>query len=73
MQPENSTVEWSMQDSKCSSAVEQTKQCMVLNNYYWAVWAIMMLTESDETDRKAFNWEFARGRTVMHKKCCEDW
>ena len=64
---------WSMQDSQCNQAVQQTKQCMVLNNYYCALWAIMMLSESDETDPSAFNWEFALGRTLMHKKCVLDW
>lgn len=46
---------------------------MVLNNFYWAVWAIMMLNDSDETNPNAFNWEFARGRTDMHKKSESLW
>ena len=35
---------------ECQQAVLDTKKCMILNNYYWGVWSIMMLTEADETD-----------------------
>ena len=53
---------WDLDNPDCSGAVKQVKQCMVLNNFYWAVWAIMMLNDSEETDAKAFNWEFLVGR-----------
>jgi len=45
---------------------------MVLNNFYWAVWAIMMLTEQDETNTEAFNWDFADGRCDLHELCVRD-
>ena len=41
---------------------------MVLNNFYWCVWAIMMLSEDDETDVKAFNWDFIVGRCGLHER-----
>lgn len=52
--------------------MRETKNCMVLNNFYWGVWAIMMLAEKEETDVNAFNWEFARGRVLLHKQCVQD-
>ena len=72
-QPATAQVEWNIEESQCRQALEQTKQCMVLNNYYWAVWAIMMLSEQDESDPSVFNWEFARGRALVHKNSVQDW
>lgn len=44
---------------------------MILNSYYWAVWAIMMLSEHDETDSEAYFWDFLDGRCEMHRKFVE--
>ena len=44
---------------------------MILNNYYWGVWAVMMLSEDDEKDVQVFNWAFAEGRCDLHLKCVE--
>ena len=41
---------------------------MILNSYYWATWAIMMLTDDDETDPEAYFWEFLNGRCDMHDR-----
>jgi len=49
-QRENRIHVWDMEDAECRDAVLDTKKCMILNNYYWGVWSIMMLTEADETD-----------------------
>ena len=62
---------WSMDNEECRSAVKQVKQCMILNNYYWGVWAVMMLSEADETDPNVFNWDFLEGRCDLHLKCVE--
>jgi len=67
----DNTFEWSLEADKCEqcvSAVRQTKQNMILNSYYWAVWAIMMLTEKDESDSEAFFWDFLDGRSEMHMR-----
>ena len=37
--------DWSLSDPECANALEQTKKGMILNNFYWGVWAIMMLQE----------------------------
>jgi len=68
---ENRQLEWSMSNSECSDAVLNTKKCMILNNYYWAVWSIMMLTESDETDIQTYHWEIGSGRCDIYLKCVE--
>lgn len=36
-----------------------------MNNFYWGVWAIMMLKDSEETEIDVFNWEFARMRVDL--------
>ena len=41
---------------------------MVLNNFFTAVWAIMMMTEQDETDSEAYYWEFIDDRCEMGRK-----
>ena len=62
---------WSLDNAECRKAVEQTKACMILNNYYWAVWAVMMLNEEEETNPDGFHWFFLTGRCEMHLKCVE--
>lgn len=63
--------EWSLKKKECSKALTQTKSSMILNNFYWAVWAIMMLPEEDETDPDGYTWEFISGRAKMHHMCVE--
>ena len=42
---------------------------MILNNFYWAVWAIMMLDEADYTNPEAYTWTFLEGRCDLHERC----
>lgn len=60
-----------MDTTECADAVLSVKKCMVLNNFYWAVWCIMMLSEADETNSKCYQWDFFKGRVEMHKLCVE--
>ena len=55
----------------CQQAVQQVKQCMVLNCFSSAMWAVMMVSEADETNPNAFNWEFASGKVEMYKKSAQ--
>lgn len=64
--------DWSAEDPACQAAILSVKKAMILNNYYWSVWAIMMLNEDDEVDAAAFNWDFFRGRCTMHRKQVEE-
>ena len=57
---------------ECSAAVQKVKLGMVLNNYYWAVWAIMMLEEAEETDAEAYQWDFLVGRCQLHQRVVAD-
>ena len=47
-----------MEDYECVQAVMDTKKNMILNSFYWVLWAIMMLTEEEETDPEVYYWEF---------------
>lgn len=44
---------------------------MILNNFYWTVWGIMMLSDSDETDPEVFNWELCEWRCNMYLRCVQ--
>lgn len=44
---------------------------MILNSYYWAVWAIMMMSQSEETDPEAYYWDFLLGRCEMQHRYVE--
>ena len=55
-----------MESAECREAVLSTQKCMIINNFYWAVWSIMMLSEADETDPEVFNWELIDGRCDMY-------
>ena len=70
-QKDGKDAKWDISKADCSDAIKQVQQGMVLNNFYWAVWAVMMLSDADETDVNAFNWDFLLGRCIMHKKCVE--
>lgn len=61
-----------MEIRECRQAVYQTKLGMVLNNFYWAVWAIMMLKEEEETDPEVYQWDFLIGRCQMHNRIVSD-
>ena len=58
--------EWSLENSECQKAVQEVKQCMVLNNFWCALWAIMVLSDAEETDPTIFHWEFFHGRCLAH-------
>ncbi len=62
---------WDLATQECAQAVDSVKRCMILNNFYWAVWAIVMLSEADETNPKAFQWDFFEGRCQMQQLCIE--
>ncbi len=45
--------------SKIEKFEKEVKQCMLLNNYYWAVWSFIMLKETDIRNDLAFTYHFA--------------
>jgi|LauGreDrversion4_2_1035121.scaffolds.fasta_scaffold524412_2 hypothetical protein len=40
--------------------VRDVKNCMILNNFYWAVWSLVTLKQQDYKNPKAFNFEYCR-------------
>ena len=44
------------------------ERCLMLNNFYWCVWAIMMAKEEEECDATIYNWEFCRMRIILFAK-----
>ena len=38
----------------------EVKQCLLLNNFYWCIWALTMLQDSDVCREDVFNYEFAK-------------
>jgi thiamine kinase-like enzyme len=45
----------------------EVEACLLLNNYYWGVWALAVLRDKDVCDDKVFNYEFAISRIKMYK------
>jgi len=48
--------------------LRDVEKCCLLNNFFWAVWAFMMLQDKDVCDDTAFNYEFALGRANLIKQ-----
>ena len=45
---------------------EEVHKCLLLNNYFWAVWALKMLKPDRLSDEKVFNYDFADARIQMY-------
>ncbi len=51
----------------------EVNKCLVLNNYFWGVWALRILKEEKLGDSSVFNFDFAQARVDMFnhvKKMC---
>ena len=48
--------------------MQEIDQCMLVNNFFWTMWAIVTLKENQETDHTLFNWELCRQRYVLASK-----
>lgn len=48
--------------------MREVECCLILNSFYWCVWAIMMAKEEEECDHTIFNWEFCRMRCILFAK-----
>jgi|688.fasta_scaffold1538428_1 thiamine kinase-like enzyme len=75
--PTNEEIEYiSKCYQECSGSVpedfvDQIKRCMLLNNFYWAVWAFMMLKPENYLNDKTFNYCYAAIRAQMYKHACK--
>lgn len=45
---------------------EECNKCLLLNNYFWAVWSLKMLKDEKMGDPNVFNFEFAKSRVHMY-------
>jgi len=45
----------------------EVETCCLLNNYYWGVWALVLLRDKDVCEERVFNYEFAISRVKMYK------
>jgi len=48
--------------------MKEIEQCLIVNNFYWTMWSIMMLKEEDELDHTIFNWELIRMKVELFSK-----
>jgi len=44
---------------------DEVYKCLLLNNYFWAVWSLRMLKDEKLGDQNVFNFDFAQGRVEM--------
>jgi len=44
---------------------DEVHKCLLLNNYFWAIWSLRMLKEEKLGDPKVFNFDFAQARIDM--------
>jgi hypothetical protein len=42
-------------------------RCLLLNNYFWAIWSMRILKEEKLGDPTLFNFDFAEARVQMQK------
>ena len=54
-----------------ASRVHEVHQCMVLYNFFFAMWTVLVLSEADERDRTAWHWDYILGRCKVHQLCLE--
>ena len=62
----NTSASWSMGHPECQEAVLMTKKCMLLNNFYWITWALMVMRKEEEADPEAYYWDFLSGKCKLH-------
>jgi choline/ethanolamine kinase len=46
--------------------IDEVCKCLLLNNYFWAIWSLRMLKEEKLGDPNVFNFDFAQGRVEMY-------
>ena len=55
----------SLVEKELPKLTEEVRRCLLLNNYFWAVWALRMLKKDKLEDDKVFNFDFAEARIKM--------
>ena len=47
---------------------KQVLDCCLLNNFFWGVWALALLSEDQYTKTGIFNYDFASARCTFYHK-----
>lgn len=46
---------------------------MIVNNFYWGIWALTILNPDDVTNEQVFNYEYANIRIIIYKHLVALW
>ena len=47
--------------------LEEIRKCLLLNNFFWAIWCLRMLKPEKLGDPEVFNFDFAEARIAMYE------
>lgn len=47
--------------------LQEVRKCMLLNNFFWAIWCLRMLKPEKMGDPNVFNFDFAEARICMYE------
>lgn len=56
-------------ESRIEQLEKEVHKCMILNNFYWAVWAYMILKDKEICKEETFNYFFSAHRAQLQKHC----
>jgi len=45
----------------------EVRRCLLLNNFFWAIWCLRMLKPEKLGDPEVFNFDFAEARIAMYE------
>ena len=54
-------------DSNLEQLTLEVKNCCLVNNFYWGVWALVMLQDQDVCSDNVYHYQFATSRVIMYK------
>lgn len=58
-------------DAECPRLLKQIWKCALLNNFFWGIWALALLTPDIYAKEGIFNYDFALARVEMYYKIKE--
>jgi hypothetical protein len=55
-------------EDKFDEFYRQILNCLLLNNFFWGVWALALLSEHEYCKPGIFNYDFAHARCLFYQK-----
>ena len=55
-------------EDKYEEFYEQIMKCALLNNFFWGVWALALLSDGEYCKPGIFNYDFAHARCLFYQK-----